>query len=66
MLTEQETINIALKEMLMMETLTAEKYANLANQIMQPDLQDALKGMEMASRNNLKSINQKMNDLSIV
>ncbi len=59
-------MNMALKQMLMMETLTAQKYADVANQITQPDLQNTLKGMEMAARNNLKSINQKMSDLSIV
>jgi len=59
-------MNNALKEMLFMEGLTAQKYADMAQQITQPNLQDTLKGMEMASRNNLKSISQKMSDMAIV
>lgn len=66
MLTEQEVINMALKQMLMLENLTAQKYTDIAAQITQPDLQNTLKGMEMAVRNNIKSINQKMSDMSIV
>lgn len=66
MLTEQEIINNALKEMLMMEDMTALKYADMVKQIMQPNLQTMLKGMEMASRNNSKSISQKMSDMAII
>lgn len=65
MLTEQEIINNALKEMLFLEELTAQKYADLAQQITQPNLQSMLKGMEMAARNNYKSITQKMSDMAI-
>ena len=66
MLTEQEIINNALKKMLMMEDMTAQKYADMAKQITQPNLQNMLKGMEMASRNNSKSVSQKMSDMAIV
>jgi predicted transcriptional regulator len=66
MLTEQEIINNALKKMLMMEDMTAQKFADMAKQITQPNLQNMLKGMEMASRNNSKSISQKMSDMAIV
>jgi hypothetical protein len=59
MLTEQEIINNALKEMLNLEELTAQKYADIAQQITKPELQNLLKGMEMAARNNYKSLVQK-------
>lgn len=65
MLTEQEIINNALKEMLNMEDLTAEKYADAAPQITKPELQSLLKGMEMAARNNYKSLTQKINQSGI-
>ncbi len=66
MLTEQEIINNALKEMQFMEEMTAQKYAQMAQQIMEPNMQEMIKGMEMASRNNFKSISQKMTEMSIV
>ena len=65
MLTEQEIINNALKEMLFMEELAAQKYADMAQQVTLPNLQETLKGMEMAARNNYKSISQKMSEMSI-
>jgi hypothetical protein len=65
MLTEQEIINNALKEMLYMEDLTAQKYADLAQQITKPELQNLLKGMEMTARSNYKSIKQKMSQYQI-
>lgn len=66
MLTEQEIMNNALKEMLFMEEMTAQKYADMAQQITQPNLQDMLKGMEMAARNNFNMLSQKMSDMAIV
>jgi len=65
MLTEREIINNALKEMLYLEELTAQKYADTAQQITKPELQNLLKGMEMAARNNYKSLTQKMNENQI-
>lgn len=65
MLTEQEIINNALKEMLYMEELTAQKYADTALQIAQPELKNILEGMEMAARNNYKSLMQKINEKQI-
>lgn len=62
MLSEKEIINNALKEMLYMEELTAQKYADAAQQITHPERQSLLKGMEMAARNNYKSLMQKMNE----
>ncbi|MBS4539444.1 hypothetical protein GOQ27_13290 [Clostridium sp. D2Q-11] len=66
MLTEQEIINNALKEMLYIEDLTAQKYADLTQKITKPELQNILKGMEMAARNNYKSITEKMNENQII
>lgn len=65
MLTEQEIINNALKEMLYLEELTAQKYADVAQQITKPELQNLIKGMEMVARNNYKSLAQKMNENQI-
>lgn len=65
MLTEQEILNNSLKEMLYMEELTAQKYAEVAQQITKPEIQNLLKGMEMAARNNYKSLMQKMNENKI-
>jgi len=66
MLTEQEIINNSLKEMLFMEEMTAQKYAQISQQITTPNLQNILNGMEAAARNDIKSISQKMTDMSIV
>lgn len=65
MLTDQEIMNNALKEMLFLEDITAQKYTQTAQQITDPKLQKMLNGMEMASRNNFKSISQKMTDMAI-
>ena len=66
MLTDQEIMNNALKEMLFMEDMTAQKYTQMSQQITAPNLQKMLTGMEMAARNNFKSISQKMTDMAIV
>ncbi|MCO1602117.1 hypothetical protein [Desulfosporosinus nitroreducens] len=66
MLTEQEIINNALKEMQDMEEMTAQKYAQMSQQMTDPNMQNMLKGMEMSARNNFKSISQKMTDMAIV
>lgn len=65
MLTEQEILNNALKEMLFLEELTAEKYMAIAEQTTQPNLKEMLKGMEMVARNNYKSLNEKMSEMNI-
>ncbi len=65
MLTEKEIINNALKEMLYMEELTAQKYGEMVQQITKIELQNLLKGMEMVARNNYKSLTQKMNENKI-
>lgn len=66
MLTEQEIMNNALKEMLFLEEMTAQKYAEMAQQITNPQMQSMLKGMEMAARNNYNMLNQKMSEKGIV
>jgi len=66
LLTEQEIMNNALKEMLFLEEMTAQKYAEMSRQITAPQIQSMLKGMEMAARNNYNMLNQKMIDKGIV
>lgn len=66
MLTEQERMNNAFKEMLFQEELIAKKYADLAKQITEPQLQQMLQGMEQASRNHYGTLSQKMGSLGIV
>lgn len=66
MLTEQEIMNNAFKEMLFLEEMTAQKYAEMAQQITQPQLQNMLKGMEMAARNNYNMLSQKMSSMGMV
>lgn len=66
MLTEQEIMNNAFKEMLMHEEQMAKKYAQSAQQITDPTLQKMLQGMEQASRNHHGTLAQKMSSLGIV
>ncbi|MFZ5645498.1 MAG: hypothetical protein ACOY46_18195 [Bacillota bacterium] len=66
MLTDQERMNNALKEMLFHEESMAKKYAQLGQEITDPKMQKMLKGMEMAARNNYGTISQKMTSLGIV
>lgn len=66
MLTDQERMNNALKEMLSQEEIMAKKYAQLAKEITDPKQQQMLKGMEMAARNNYGTLSQKMAGLGIV
>lgn len=66
MLTEQERMNNAFKEMLFQEDLMAKKYADLAKQITEPQLQQMLQGMEQATRNHYGALSQKMGSLGIV
>ena len=51
MLTEQEIMNNALKEMLFQEDSMAKKYAQLSEEINDPKLKKMLNGMEQGSRN---------------
>ncbi|TEB15334.1 hypothetical protein Psfp_02251 [Pelotomaculum sp. FP] len=66
MLSEQERMNNAMKEMLFYEESMAKKYLELTREITDPKLQQMLKGMEMAARNNYGTLSQKMSSLGIV
>jgi hypothetical protein len=66
MLTEQERMNNAFKEMLFQEELMAKKYADLVKQTTDPQLLPMLRGMEQASRNHYGTLSQKMGSLGIV
>lgn len=66
MLTDQEKMNNALKEMLFYEESMAKKYADLGMQITDPKLQKMLQGMEMGARNHYGTLSQKMTGLGIV
>lgn len=66
MLSDQEIINNALKQAFHMEGITAEKYAELSQQMTKPELQKLLKSMEMATRNNYNLLSKKMTDMAIV
>ena len=65
MLTEQERMNNAFKEMMFQEELMAKKYADLAKQITEPKLHQMLRGMEQATRNHYSTLSQKMDSLGI-
>lgn len=66
MLTEQEIMNNAFKELLFYEDNMAKKYAQLSQQITEPKLQQMLKGMEQLARNHYSALSQAMPKFSIV
>ncbi|EPY2281277.1 hypothetical protein FDF18_16230 [Clostridium sporogenes] len=66
MLTEQEIMNNAFKEMQFHEEGMAKKYANISEQINAPQLKQMLKGMEQGSRNDYNTLSQTMSKFSIV
>ncbi len=66
MLTEQEIMNNAFKEMLFHEESMAKKYAQLSQQINDPKLKQMLKGLEQGARNHHSTITQTMPRLGIV
>lgn len=66
MLSDQEKMNNALKAMLFYEESMAKKYADLAQRITEPQLQQMLQGMEMGARNHYGTLSQRMTDLGIV
>lgn len=65
MLTEQEIMNNALKELLFQEESLAKKYERLVNQNIEPNIQQMLKNMEQSTRNNYSSILNIMNKYGI-
>jgi hypothetical protein len=66
MLTDQERMNNAFKELLFQEEQLAKKYADITQQITEPKIQSMLQGMEQASRNHYGTLSQKMGSLGIV
>jgi hypothetical protein len=66
MLTEQEIMNNAFKEIQFHEDGMAKKYACMSGQINDPKLKQMLKGMEQESRNNYNTLTQTMSKFSIV
>lgn len=66
MLTEQEIMNNAFKEMLFREESMAKKYAQLSQAINDPKLKQMLKGMEQGARNHHSTLSQIMSKFRIV
>jgi hypothetical protein len=66
MLTEQEILNHAFKDMLFHEQVLANKLAELQIDITEPQTQKMLQGMEMAARTRQNLLNQKMSGFGIV
>jgi hypothetical protein len=66
MLTEQEIMNNAFKEMLAHEESVAKKYADLSRQITTPKHQQMLKGMEQDARKHYSTLLQAMSKQGIV
>lgn len=66
MLSEQEIMNHAFKDLLSHEELLAKKYAELQKEITDPKMQTMFQGLEMAVRTRYNMLSQKMSGLGIV
>jgi hypothetical protein len=66
MLSKQEIMNHAFKDLLSHEELLAKKYAELQKEITDPKMQTMFQGLEMAARTRYKMLSQKMSGLGIV
>ena len=66
MITEQEIMNNALKDLLFYEENMAKKYANISEQITDPKIQKMLQGLEQSARNHYRILTQTMSKFSIV
>jgi len=66
MLTEQEKMNNAFKEMLFDEECIAKKYAQFSQQINDPKLKQMLSGMEQSARNHYSILSETMPKFKIV
>lgn len=66
MLSEQEMMNHAFKDLLYHEEVLAKKYAELKKDITDPQLQKMFQGLEMASRTRYNMLSQKMSGFGIV
>ena len=63
MLSKQEIMNHAFKDLLSHEELLAKKYAELQKEITDPKMQTMFQGLEMAARTRYKMLSQKMSGL---
>lgn len=66
MLSEQEIMNNAFKDLLFHEEVSAKKYAELQKGITDPQMQNMLQGLEMAARTRYNMLSQKMSGFGIV
>jgi hypothetical protein len=66
MLSEQEMMNNAFKDLLFHEELLARKYADLQKEITDPKMQTMFQGLEMSARTRYNMLSQKMSGLGIV
>lgn len=66
MLSEQEIMNNAFKDLLFHEEVLANKYAELQKEITDPQMQNMFQGLEMAARTRYKMISEKMGGFGIV
>ncbi|AIQ13770.1 hypothetical protein [Paenibacillus durus] len=66
MLSEQEILNNAFKDMLFHEQVLANKLAELHQEITEPQIQKLFQGMEMAARTRQNMLTQKMSGFGIV
>jgi hypothetical protein len=65
-LSQQEIMNNAFKDLLFHEEGLAKKYADLQKNITDPQVQKMLQGMEMAARTRFNILSQKMSGFGIV
>ena len=66
MLTEQELINNAFKDMLFHEEMLAKKYTDLVRDVKDPQIQKMFHEMEVAAHARYNAITQRMGKFSIV
>jgi hypothetical protein len=66
MLSEQEIMNNAFKDLLFHEEVLAKKYAGLQKEITDPQMQTMFQGLEMAARTRFNMLSQKMSGFGIV
>lgn len=66
MISEQEMMNNAFKDLLFHEEVLAKKYAELQKEITDPQMQSMFQGLEMAARTRYNMLSQKMSGFGIV
>lgn len=66
MLSQQEIMNNAFKDMLFHEEVLAKKYAELVQEIKDPQMQKMFHEMEVATHSRYNELAQKMTSFSIV